>query len=64
MEVVLIAANARVKGDLNIIFFQQPVQQIVGQENMVNLILMESLFVIVAKIPAVIVFLLHLASPV
>ena len=62
MEVVLIVANARVKGVLNIIFFQQPVQQIVEQENMVNLILMESLFVMTAKIPVVIVFLLYLVS--
>lgn len=62
MEVVLIAANVRVKGDLNIIFFQQPVQQIVEQENMVNLILMESLFVMTAKIPVVIVSLLYLVS--
>lgn len=58
----MIAANARVKGDLNIIFFQQPVQQIVEQENMVNLILMESLFVMTAKIPVVIVFQLYLVS--
>ena len=62
MEVVLIVANARVKGVLNIIFFQQPVQQIVEQENMVNLILMESLFVMTAKIPVVIVSLLYLVS--
>lgn len=60
MDLILTAANARVKVALSIIFFWQLVQQTVELENMVNSILMGNLFVMIAKLPVVIAFLLHL----
>lgn len=57
-EQIPIAVNARLMVVLNTIFYQQPVQQIVEQGNMVNLILMESLFAMIVKIPVEIVSLL------
>jgi hypothetical protein len=58
MELILTVANVKVKEALNIIFFQLLVQQIVEQQNLENSIQTENLFVMIAKVPVIIVFLL------